>query len=79
LYPGPKFAISIDNWLPPVTWECTFTTGKENQPVVYVVQRTDRSEFSGKGNRTCQAAIAGQSADGILYDNIPTDVVDWLR
>lgn len=79
LYPGPKFAISIDNWLPEVTWKCTFSTGKNNQPVVYVVQRTDRAEFSSKGNRTCQTNIQGHSADGILYDQIPTDVVNWLR
>lgn len=51
-YAGPKITASIDNWLPPLKWQCTFTTGA--QPIVYVVQRKDTKEFSGKDG-SCEA------------------------
>lgn len=76
LYAGPKLTASIDNYLPPLTWHCDFSTG--HQPVVFIVQRHETMELSGK-EHSCETFIGMGSADGILYNHIPTDAVNRLR
>lgn len=61
---APKFAISIDNHVSAFTWQCDFTftnltasSGKQQQPVVYVVQRTDTLALSIR-DKSCEAIRA---------------------
>jgi hypothetical protein len=76
LYNGPKFTMSIDNWLPPVTWSCNFTAG--TQSVVYIIQRSESMELSGQDN-SCTVYRNMGSADGLLFDTIPTELLEYLR
>jgi hypothetical protein len=76
LYAGPKFAVSVDDWLKPWTWQCSFKNG--TQPLVYVVQREDTQELSGY-NKGCDYYIGVGGADGFYFDYIPEDAVDKFK
>lgn len=76
LYEGPKFTLSIDNWIPPFAWKCSFA--QEKQAIVYIVQRSQTMDLTGQ-NTGCEEFRDQGSADGILYDSIPTATVDYLR
>lgn len=76
LYTGPKFAVSVDNWFTPWTWQCSFKNGTHS--FVYVVQRQDIQELSGY-NRSCHDVIKNGGAEGFLFDHIPEGAAEKMK